>query len=336
MVFTSQQMFTGKLDGTTADSLNKKLDRTLDSYEDRLNKVENILENTSFFDEYFDEYFNTAIGQSDYLSIDNNVCKTLENYATYLLNARDIEQEKKAEYKIYYDEQQFRKALNKEVMFTDDTPDVLDILMIEKQNYKKAKQQQITKKDLEDEGELGEVLRCYNDYLEYLRDLSLPGQKFKIDRIRGSVKKDMILSKDILKGVHGYNLRYFSESTSPDLDVIDFSNFKHLKGFSLDVKNKNYRAVDGLLRMKFNGDFQNHFQCILYDLEQLILKTPMSEQEEKVLKMYRKGLTEKKISDIIGLSRVRVNFILNSAIKKINKKALYLEGRQKWKIQSTS
>ena len=148
MAFTSQQNFLATIDGTNARELNKIMDRTLDKYEDRLSCVNDTLETTSFFEEYFTDYYNVHASQNDYLSLDNNVCKVLENYASYLLNSKDVDGEEKTTYKFYYDENSFRRALNKDVKYDSKEPEVIDFLLANQSNYKKAKDQKITAKDL--------------------------------------------------------------------------------------------------------------------------------------------------------------------------------------------
>ena len=139
----------------------------------------------------------------------------------------------------------------------------------------------------------------------------------------------MILVKDY--GVHGYNLRYFSESTAPNLEVIDFVDFNQLKGYSLKVpeqiKDKNYSSVDGLLKMKFNGDFQNDFQCILYDLDVLVSNTKLTDRERECLEYFRNGLTNVKISDILNNSPQVCGRTIDRAVKKINEHAYKIQWR---------
>lgn len=327
MAFTSQQNFTANLDGTNAIELNKVMDRSLNNYEDRLECINQTLEGTSFFEEYFTDYYNPVASQNDYLSMDNNVCKVLENYATYLLNSADIREDNDVNYKFYYDEDAFRKAVNKEKLYQDQEPEVIDFLLTGQSNYKKSKDQKITAKDLRRGDWLGSVLRDYDNYLNVLKRKSEEGQKFKADRIKGEVKKDMILAKDSLMKIHGYSLRYFSESTQPSLDVIDFANYNHLKGYSLDYSNPHFNRVDGLLRFKFNGDFQNDFQCILYDLDDLIERTEMTERERECLEFYRNGLTNVAIADIMGNDESSVRRSIEAAIKKVNHKAMELRWR---------
>ena len=325
MAFTSQQNFLASIDGVTANELNRVMDRTLDNYDERKACIDDALEGTSFFEEYFTDYYNVNASQNDYLSLENNVCKVLENYASYLLNSKDIDDEETQQYKFYYDESTFRRAVNKDIKYDDKSPEVIDFLLANQSNYKKAKDQKIISSDLKRNDYLGDVLRDYQTYIDVLDNSNM--QAYRRNRLKGEVQRDMILSKDALLRVHGYNLRYFSESTKPDLEVLDFADFNQLKGYTVEGVDPHYTKVDGLLRMKFNGDFQNDFQCILYDLDILIKKTKLTERERECLNYFRNGLTNVKIGDIIGVDEKSIRRSIDSAIKKVNKKAFELQWR---------
>ena len=325
MAFTSQQNFLASIDGVTANELNRVMDRTLDNYDERKACIEDALEGTSFFEEYFTNYYNVNASQNDYLSLENNVCKVLENYASYLLNSKDIDDEETEVYKFYYDESEFMRAINKDVKYDDKGQEVIDFLLANQSNYKKAKDQKITAADLRRNDYLGEVLRDYQTYIDVLNNGNM--QAYRRNRLKGEVQRDMILAKDGLLRVHGYNLRYFSESTKPNLEVFDFADFNQLKGYTIDGIESRYAKVDGLLRMKFNGDFQYDFQCILYDLDILIEKTKLTERERECLNYFRNGLTNTKISDILGVDHSVISRNIDRAIKKVNKKAFELQWR---------
>ena len=325
MAFTSQQNFLASIDGVTANELNRVMDRTLDNYEERKKCIESTLEGTSFFEEYFTNYYNVNASQNDYLSLENNVCKVLENYASYLLNSKDIDDEETEVYKFYYDETAFRRAINKDMKYDDKSPEVIDFLLANQSNYKKAKDQKITAADLNRSDVVGEVLRDYQSYVDLLNNSNM--QAYRRNRLKGEVQRDMILAKDALLRVHGYNLRYFSESTKPNLEVFDFADFNQLKGYTVEGVNPHYTKVDGLLKMKFNGDFQYDFQCILYDLDILIEKTKLTKRERECLNYFRNGLTNVKIGDIIGVDEKSIRRSIDSAIKKVNKKAFELQWR---------
>lgn len=320
MAFTSS-FFSGTLDNTNASNLSKVMDRTLDNYNERLKHIESVLGGTSFFQEYFDNYYKVEKNKDDALSIDDNICQLLENYASYLLNSYDVEKEEKTKYKFYYNERDFQRALRKEVNYDSGaTDEVIDFLLDNQDNFKKAKEQKIYKKDLNREDFLGETLRNYDSYIKVLDNTDIP--LFKKNKIKGEVQRDMIESKDKLLGVHGYKLKYFSESTEPDLNMIDLSNKNHLKGYTLGNEvSKDNRFVKGLLNFNFNGDFQNDFQCILYDLSVLIDKTNMTKNERKIINMYRDGMKLVDIAHELSYSKQYVSKTLDVATDKVCKMA---------------
>lgn len=354
--------FTASLDGVTANDLAKKLDRDKSEYRDRLKHVEDILDNTDFFNIYYEEYFNPNISMNEYIASESNISVLLENYASYLLNSehceeevlykikngellpkldmsenappesvgaqgiqRSLSQEPSIKYEFYTDENNFRKALNRDMSIegmsgNGATEHVIDFLLNIGSNFKKSKDQTITSKDLNRTDFLGSVLRDYKTYLEFLRNIPKDSPNYKrfvVDRIKGSIMQDMIDAKDGLLRVHGYNLRYFSESTEPYYDAINLGDPEQLVGFKDDNQPKGEITVKGLLYMKFNGDFQNDFQCILYDLEKIIERTPLTEKQRSVILMVRDGYSNFDIAQELSIdkSNIKTKYIEPSAKK---------------------
>ena len=311
------RFFSGELDGKKARDLANIMDNSVDKYEDRLKIINDALEGTTFFEEYFDEMFPKELNQDDFLSQDDNICMMLENYGSYLINSRDIKEDETTPYKIYYDEYSFQRALRKSVSV--DTLDSIPFFVNKDSNYKVAKDQKITKEDLKRDDILGGVLRDYQNYLDLIE---MQSNKLKgKNRIKGEIQRDMIICKDQLLGVFGYQLDNMSESSDPDYSKIDFSNFTHLKGRSVSFNDKEPIWVDGLLRISYNGDLQNDFQCILYDLEKLIEKTPLTKREKQALKLYRKGYEGVEIAKRLKISDSRVYQLIDNAIHRIANKA---------------
>lgn len=237
-MYASNSMFLGKLKGETVNELNKKIDYTVGSYDERLEVVNEILE-TGFHTEYIDEYFKVNLNSSDSLSDSDAVCNSLERMANYLLNADEVKESKKDpdfEYKFYSDEEAFNKAVNKEPKIdamgnTLGTENVIHFLKKENRNTKLSKNQKITKKDLKRGDELGEVLRQYDEYLEKVTlELNNHSEsalsRFNLSGISGSVKQDMIDSKNILLGTFGFKTNA-TESTEIDWSQCDFEQYYH-------------------------------------------------------------------------------------------------------------
>ncbi|RFP78074.1 hypothetical protein D0N41_22060 [Bacillus subtilis KCTC 1028 = ATCC 6051a] len=75
-----------------------------------------ILNETNFYSEYFDGYFKTGITTKDFLSHQNNVCKSLDRMATYLLTSDEIkkeEEQEKTEYIFIQMNGTFKRKLRK-------------------------------------------------------------------------------------------------------------------------------------------------------------------------------------------------------------------------------
>lgn len=315
------RFFSGELDGKKARDLVDGMDNTLDNFTDRLEQISRILEGTKFFEMYFEDYFPRELSQDDFLSIDDNICMLLENYGSYLINSRDLDRDEGDNYKIYYDETEFRRALKKS--FPLSKMDLIPFYVDKDKNYKVAKDQKILTKDLKRDDELGVVLREYQNYIDNLELTGTPLRR--MNRIKGEIQRDMIISKDQLLGVFGYELDGMNETESPDYSKIDFTNHNHLKGMSVDYGKTENIWVDGLLRMGYNGDLQNDFQCIIYDLNKIVEQTKFSRDEYRALRLFRRGYNGSEIADELQCTRQWSNKLINNAVKKIANKAKELQ-----------
>lgn len=272
--------------------LNKQIDYTKTKIEDRKNVVEGIL-SSGFYENYFDEKFKVNITNSENLSESNNVCNSLERLANYLLNSDEVKEEKKDdsfEYKFYSDEEAFRKAIVKEPKIDGmasgiDKENVIHFLKKENRNFKKSKDQRITKKDLQRDDELGRILRDYTDYLEKIsKELNNFEEsnlsRFKLSEISGQLKNDMILSKDILLGVFGYKTNH-EESSVLDWDMVDFTNFEHVKA---------------LLYMKPGRRADEELMYVIEDFNELYYKAKPTKLQREIVELMREE--NMKITDI--------------------------------------
>src|SRR5699024_12140201 len=93
-------------------------------------------------------------------------------------------------------------------------------------NYKVVKDQKILTKDIKRDDELGVVIREYQNYIDNLELTCTPLRR--MNRIKGEIQREMIISKEQLLGVFGYELDGMNETESPDYSKIDFTNHNHL------------------------------------------------------------------------------------------------------------
>lgn len=232
----SNRQFKGKINGKSVEDF-RQLDHSIDNLDGRLDHLNDLLGDGDFFEEYFDSHYNPHINTNGSLSENDVVCSTLENMATYLLNSSDvIEEDKKNEnkYVIHKNKNRFLQKLKRENVAVSSNGVATNLVeeenvvhfLVKNSNNKKLKKQSIKKSDLAKDSETSRVLNEYNDFLEYI-DKHLKakpdGRRYLFSRAKAQVKDDMILAKDMLDGVWGYNING-KESSNPDYDIFDFTD----------------------------------------------------------------------------------------------------------------
>lgn len=298
---------------TDVYELNKKIDYNKGKLEDRRVIVDEILE-TGYYHDYFDNSFKVALNSTDALSEHDNTVNSLERLANYLLNSDEVKEEKKSddfEYKFYSDEEAFNKAINKEPKLDGmggsvEKENVIHFLKKENKNHKKSKDQVITRKDLDRDDELGHVLRSYTDYLEKVTQ-ELDNHKesklsrFKLSEISGSVRQDMIMSKDMLLGVFGYKTNA-EESTVVDWEQIDFTNRKHAKA---------------MLSLETGRRADEELMYIVEDFNKLVKLAKPTKVQKEIIKLLRENMNVTDIGNELNLSRQNVSKNIDMLVVRI-------------------
>ena len=341
MALTNQSYFTAKIGDVDLYSIKSMINYKIDSLEDRMKCVDIALAHgDKFYQEYFDKYCDPGITNSDMLLSDSNVVQSLESMANYIL-AKDDEYNK-TESSYFVSEHELDRKMNREDEFDNTGTSLIvgkdeNISVYEevknKQNFKKSKKQTIKPEDFKRDDELGSILRDYNVFIDlisqYTKKDKTTGQTKQVDKKanlytytkqHSSIKDDMIICKDSLMRTHGYNLKYFSESTQPNYDMIDLSNVDHLLGSEVEYKDVTIKS-DGLLSFTPSDDYQDDFNCIVVDLQNLIDKTDLDEFELNVLELHRSGMRVYNISQELNTYSDKVSRAINRIAKKVSKKA---------------
>lgn len=182
--------------------------------------------------------------------------------------------------------------------------EVLHFLIRKEKNHKKLKKQIISKSDLLRDDFLGQVLRDYNEFLEQLtRDLKEKkgdGKRYLRTRAKHQVKNDMLYTKDSLTGTFGYQVTN-SDSTVPDLDIIDLKNPDHVKA---------------LLSLRVEFDPNNDLSFIILDLEEIIQKA-LDDEERLVVERLRDELQINEIAEMLHITYKQTQYKIKKIIKKI-------------------
>lgn len=346
MAFTSQPNFMSVLDGTDVNELNKRIDYTKTHLEERKEVVEEILNSTNFYEEYFDSYFKASINSGDPLSKDVNVCKSLERMANYLLNSKEVKQAEDAEkvkYVFHTDRRYFQKKVNREhsigQMMDVDNDDyeenVIHFLKTSEPNHRKSKSQttdlrniKVSKVNSEEHVEkVKGIVKEYQSFVDYIteklvnKDRSV--NRYLLTKTKGELNDDIVLTKDFLLGVWGYNLKNLSESNKPDMNRFDFTNIHHVKGREVAfINNKGKESVinvKGLMYFNPYLDPSDELSFTLYDFEQTVKKANLTEEEKFVLSSIRQGLTQEETARELDTYQKKISRTIDIIAKKIIK-----------------
>ena len=341
MALKNQSYFTSKIGDVDLYSIKSMINYKIDSLEDRMKCVDIALAHgDKFYQEYFDKYCDPAITNSDMLLSESNVVQSLESMANYIL-AKDDEYNK-TESSYFVSEHELDRKMRRENEFDntgtslivgkDETVSIYEEAK-SNQNFKKSKTQTIKPSDFERDDELGSILRDYNTFINlisnYTKKDKVTGETKKIDKKanlytyskqHSSIKDDMIICKDSMMKTHGYNLKYFSESTQPDYDMIDLTNIDHLLGGWVEYSEGKVRS-NGLLSFKPTDDYQDDFNCIIVDVQNLINACNLDNFQSDVVSLYQEGLKPFEIESELGATQKKVRVALKNIAKKVSQKA---------------
>jgi len=323
--------FNSKLDNITIREINSKLDYNLTSLNDRKQKLDDILSNTNFYTDYFDNYYKSNLTSNDNLSENNNVCRSLENMATYLLNSEEEkkQRQKNKEYKLYVDNKYFNLKLNKETFLNsceniELENNIIHYLKNKENNIKKVYKTKITQEDLQKEGWFGDILRNYNECLNNLTNKLTDKQninlynRYYLTRAKGQIIEDMIYCKESFLKPIKLNLKIENESTKYNFDNFDFTNETHLKGFKYKNDKGKLINIKGLIYFDYKDyDINDDMYHVLLDLEKIINKSNLTFFEKQVLKLLRKGFNNSEIAKKLKTNHVKIIRTINKIIKKI-------------------
>lgn len=316
--FINNQYFSNSSTHSSAFSIGKSLDYTKKKLDERMDLVENIVENTSFFEDYFSDNFKVSLSQKDPLSEDIAVCKTLETMANYLLNSEEVVAQDRAEKEFTYHKSRdkFNNKIKREKAWTVKDGQMMNLVEDENfveqsiaeknsRNQKLKKNVTITKKDLEEDSELGQILREYNKLYEFCsaKLKEAPDKNWRLySNAKYSVMQDMIYSKIALKGIWGPEYFLPSSRKVRNYDIFDFTD---------------YKTVRYLLEQKPDLENDPEMWHILLDFNRLVEKCDFTDEEKAVLILLQDGWTIVEMANYLPIkyARIKQTVIRNIVLK---------------------
>ena len=183
-----------------------------------------------------------------------------------------------------------------------DIGDVIHFLVRNQKNEKKIMKQSVKSGDLKRDDLLGQVLRDYNESLEYHRAKlnDNDGTRYKHSMAIKQIKDDMVYAKDALLGTFGYNSNP-TESPFSDLDAIDMKNPVHVKA---------------LLPLKIKFDPNNELSFIILDLDEVIQKA-LDDDEKMIVEMLRDEFQVKEIAAAFDITYKSCQYKIRKITEKI-------------------
>ena len=244
MAFQSHRTrFKGDLAGIEQEKI-VELDYQRENIGERLEYINKKYSYVSkYHEEYTSEYYKVNVNTDDNLSADINIFKAIERDGNYLLNGLDVPRDSQHKYNLLTQEE-FDKKLKDEKKVDLFSEDLVDILKPSFKNEFTNMDLKITNKDLEEDSEMGEILRDYDAIKSHLKDeirkiKSKQGSYLNVTKakmILGTINCDMLDVKKSYKGITRPSTKLGDIGSAPNYDSIKYSNPDHVKAIISNVR----------------------------------------------------------------------------------------------------
>lgn len=282
------------------------------------------------------------LNKDDSLYSTSNIAANLESLGNYILGL-DLEgkEEKKVKLKVYKNQKDFERAINKEKKYIrlygeqidSDEGKELKVLKLEK-NYKLAPEKTVTKEDINKYP----VLKNYNAYLTYLRDV-LDSEE-KQDELIAKLKEKGNCRYDNRSKLQGYLRRQIGEVKKDMLKVKD--ELERPIVFKQALKDEGYPSWDefdeldkahvkALLQVHRDMgvvDFQSDLMCMLYDLQKVLKEVKLTDNQKEILNLWINGCIADNIADKLKKNKSTISRSIDTIVNKIV--SIYEEKMEDW------
>ncbi|MEH7210072.1 hypothetical protein V7094_28355 [Priestia megaterium] len=333
--------FSGEIEGKTISDF-QQYDPSLTKYNDRLHLVDEMIndedgEMHEFFSTYFGQYYDANPTQSGWMAEQDAVCKTLEGLGTYLLNAKDIDSNRKIKYRFWKSEREFKQYKESNNVNTstlesgmEEGVEVIDMFYSnDEKNYKLATDQKLFAKDIKDVAEI----RVLQDAIDRAKQESfvLAVQR-KIDEILPIIDDEKILTrlKKIRGNVQNYVTVWVRDMKENQLAIkvavkrpVAFRNVLKDEGVpnKLDDALMSDEAVNKVLLTMLGSaeDLMSDIGVMVYDFNCLLNRMDFTERQQQIIDMFRSGYRQNELEDTLGLDRRTISDTISRIAKKVAK-----------------
>lgn len=320
----------------------QKYDSTIKKYEDRLSMVEELINDEddslhTFFPTYFEQYYNSTPSQNGYLSEEDAVCRTIEGLGTYLLNSKDIQSNRKIEYRFWKSKREYNnykesKNVNESSIDTgeDSNVDVIDMFYTnDDKNHLKSKTIEVGKRDVLEIAEIKDLQnivdlsknKAFIKSIEDKIDEALPYIEDEKDASRlktirrnvekfmrswaSSAKDNQIIIKESVKKPFDFNGGTRLQETHDKLEYVDFYDEKSVKELLKELGREENLVSD--------------MGIMMYDFNNLLDEITFTASEYDIIEAFRMGYSQKKLPEKFGISKQAVGNRIKRICEKVTK-----------------
>lgn len=325
MAFQSHRTnFIGDLSGIKQSEI-VKLDYSEEKLKERLAYINKKYAKTStYFEEYTSNYYKSNLNTNDNLSCDINIFRAIERDGTYLLNSFDVERDRQYKYYLLTQEE-FDKKIKEEQKIDIRNEELVDkSAYILNPNFKNTYTNMdltLTRKDIEEKSEMGEILRDYEAIRQHLRN-ELKNIKDKnnsylnVSKIRkalGTIKCDMLDVKKCYKGITRPSTKLGDIGSLPSFDHIDYTNPNHIKAIISNVRFGDLEPDSMLSHISY--DIKNA-------INKLYINKKLDSLDIEIIDCKNSGYTERRIAQELHKGKTTIQQRLRKIYRRI---ALYFK-----------
>lgn len=321
----------------------QKYDASITQYENRLELVVGMLNDEDgnlheFLTTYFAEYYDVSPTQKGWMAEQDAVCRTLELLGTYLLNAKDIESNRKVVYRFWRSQREFKDYKESHnVNFTtletglEEGVEVIDMFYSpDDTNYREDDSQKLYAKDIKDIKEIAQL----QDGIDIMKqDFYRKKVSTKIEKMleMDIDEKDKATLKRIYGNVDNYMNKWISELSDNQVLIKEAIKkpirFKGTSGggqgrsVTNSIELDDERVVAVLIANYEKANVVSDVGLLIEELDKVLADIHTLDKEElRVIDLFKKGYSRESIVKELGMQHYTMTRLMKRVSKKIAKR----------------
>lgn len=317
----------------------QKYDASIKKFDDRLELVLDLLNDDhgeihDFISTYFADYYTVSPSQNGYLAEQDAVCKTLELLGTYLLNAKDIQSNRRVVYRFWKSKREFNNYKESQNINTstleaglEEGVEVIDMFASPNdKNYRLDDNQRLYAKDIREIKEIANL----QDGIDTMKQESFVKSVEKhIDEILPIIEdeSDRATLRRVRRNVENYVDRWASDMSDNQILIkesikrpIRFRNTSSSNGKDItnSIELDDVGVVKGLITHYEKIDLTSDIGLLIEELDKVLSEiTTLKKDELDVIELFRKGYSREAIVKEFGIKQYTMTRIIDRFSKKI-------------------